>query len=131
MPNWYRGKGFVQSNQSNAEIAIFNALQQQGYNTGICTPPDSGITFDFEKDRVEGTFPDFLWPQQKVAVYIDGNPVHYTLKQSIKDDLINDALWQRDYDVLRYAYLPPLTKKRLKEIVSLIIRHLKRRGYKK
>ena len=69
---------------------------------------------------LEATRPDFLFPDKKLAIYLDGPP---HLKNPAKEELdteITEKLQRQGYKVLRIQYRPPLGKKKALEIASEI-----------
>lgn len=107
---------------SRAEEAIFDELCRRGLGRNL----HSQHPFKFEKDLlgkegegVKGTWVDFFWSPPGYAAMIDG-PGHLKRKQEEKDKLIDEALRRRGIRVDRFGYRPPLSKRRLKEIVDSI-----------
>ena len=69
---------------------------------------------------LETTRPDFLFPDQKLAVYLDGPP---HIKNPAKEELdakITEKLQRQGYKVLRIQYRPPLGKAKALAIASEI-----------
>ena len=93
---------------SNAEIDIQIALNTKGY--GPYTQ------FPFTKTV---TVADFFFPNEKLAVFIDGEHVHRN--KELEDEDKRDFVRRQGCTVRSYSYKSPITKKRLKEIVDAII----------
>jgi very-short-patch-repair endonuclease len=74
---------------------------------------------------LEKTTPDWFWPTRGVALYLDGEQVHSSERAQLRDDKITDMLTNRGIKCLRFRYRPPLSKKRLNEIVAEIEEALK------
>jgi len=96
---------------SKAEIEVFKALSLAGLTNGMVTQ---------KPIILKSTIPDFCWMEKGKIVYIDGIPVHSKDKQLEKDEEIDDLLRAQGWDVLRIPYDPPLTEKRLTEIMLTI-----------
>ena len=96
---------------SSAETKMFVALQERNLTKGMLT--------DFEIPLLT-TVPDFFWVEERVACYLDGEQVHSSIKAEARDDRITEALKKRGVKVLRFRYRPPLSRKRLSEIVAEI-----------
>ena len=111
----FREKMRVQ--HSAAETQMFVALQERNLTKGMLT--------DFEIPLLT-TVPDFFWVEEKVACYLDGEQVHSGIKAEARDDRITEALEKRGVRVLRFRYRPPISRKRLNEIVEEIQGALKR-----
>jgi len=94
---------------SAAETKLFVALQERNLTKGMLT--DFGIP-------LLTTVPDFFWVEERVACYLDGEQVHSGIKAEARDDRITEALKKRGVRVLRFSYRPPLSRKRLNEIVT-------------
>jgi very-short-patch-repair endonuclease len=56
---------------------------------------------------LNATVPDFCWFQLKNAVYLDGVAVHRKAHVEVRDDVINELLLQKGWQVLRIPYEPP------------------------
>ena len=95
---------------SSAETKMFVALQERNLTKGMLT--------DFEIPLLT-TVPDFFWVEERVACYLDGEQVHSSIKAEARDDRIR-APEKRGVKVLRFRYTPPLSLKRLSEIVAEI-----------
>lgn len=109
----FRGK--MRVSVSNAERTVARKLveeQVSGFFRGF------KITLDITK-------PDLYFDMKRLCIYIDGPP-HLKERQQIKDGIIDEKLEKRGYTVLRFPYKPPLTKKRLREIVDRIKEALER-----
>ena len=102
-------------NPSAAEEKVAVALQDRGVKSWF---KDSELV-------LTSTVPDFWFPTQGVAVYLDGEAVHSGAKAIERDDRISDVLTKRGLKVLRFRYRPPLSKRRLDEIVEAIGEALK------
>ena len=102
-------------NCSRAEESLAVALQERGVNGW----------FKDQELILSSTVPDFWFPTQGVAVYLDGEAVHSSGKAVERDDRISDVLTKRGLKVLRFRYRPPLSQKRLDEIVEVIQEALK------
>jgi very-short-patch-repair endonuclease len=100
-------------NVSRAEETLAVALQQCGLAKGL---------FMGYKISLISTTPDFFWPTKGVAVYLDGPP---HVGREDRDDRITEILEKRGIKVLRFPYRPPLSQRRLKEIVAAIEEALK------
>lgn len=96
---------------SKAEIEVFKTLSTQGLTGGMVTQ---------KPIILKSTIPDFCWVEKRKIVYLDGNPVHRKDRQLAKDEEIDDLLSIQGWDVLRIPYDPPLTDKKLKEILAKI-----------
>lgn len=108
---------------SRAEEAILAELCRRGLGRGLST--QHGIKFDGKTEGVKGTWIDFSWTHPvMLAAFLDG-PLHLKSRQQTKDELIDKALQRRGYAVARYRYKPPISKRRLKEIVDHIEKRLK------
>ncbi len=92
---------------SRAEDQLAIELQHRGLADGM--QRQVGIPF---------TYPDFLYQQKRLAIYLDGPP-HLKSHQIIKDQRIDEMLIHLGYTVLRFPY-KTMTKTRLKEIVDQI-----------
>jgi len=97
---------------SNAEGKVFVALQQRGVK---------GFFTDMEI-CLQKTIPDFFWPSKGLAVYLDGPP---HVGKEDRDDRIVEMLEKRGIRVLRFPYRPPLSNRRLNEIILAIEEALK------
>ncbi|MDR0493438.1 MAG: endonuclease domain-containing protein [Nitrososphaerota archaeon] len=98
---------------SQAEIDVFCELSKQGLTTGMTTQ---------KMLILKATYPDFCWAEKRKAVYLDGKPVHQTIKAERRDQEIDELLELRGWDVLRIPYNPPLTHKEL-ETIMIQIKH--------
>jgi len=100
---------------SKAEVDLRIALQEHGLSQGMFT--------DLQIDIVS-TKPDYYWPTQGVAVYLDG-PVHNSPTAEARDERITETLRKRGLKVLRFSYIPPISRKQIDWIVSQIKEALK------
>jgi len=100
---------------SRAEIEVFKALSMAGLTSGMVTQRPIVL---------KATIPDFCWMNKHKIVYLDGNQVHSSDKQRLKDKEIFDLLTAQGWDVLRIPYDPPLTDRALQEILATIKRFL-------
>ena len=101
----------LKQNPSNAEMTLTVALQERGLAHGM---------FRDVEICLEKTTPDLFWPTKGVAVYLDGEQVHSSERAQLRDDKITDMLTNRGIKVLRFRYRPPLSRKRLNEIIVQI-----------
>ena len=101
---------------SAAEVDVAIALQ------------DRGVKGWFKEEEIvlERTIPDFWFPTQGIAVYLDGEEVHSSERAFCRDNKITQLLMKRGVKVLRFRYRAPLSQKRLNEIVAEIQEALKR-----
>jgi very-short-patch-repair endonuclease len=100
---------------SRAEIEIFKSLSIAGLTNGMVTQ---------QPIILKSTIPDFCWMEKHKIVYLDGIPVHKKDRQLERDEEIDNLLTAQGWDVLRIPYQPPLTDKRLQEIMATIKRFL-------
>ena len=101
---------------SQAEMAVFQALSNQGLTSGMVTQ---------KPIILKSTVPDFCWFEKRKIIYLDGRPVHRKDKQIERDEEIDELLELQGWDVLRIPYDPPLTEKGLQEILKAIKLFLK------
>ena len=104
---------------SNAEIDLFTALSNRGLTANMVTQQPIILKI---------TYPDFMWIEKRKVVYLDGRQVHR--KRQEKDEEIDALLELQGWSVLRVPYDPPLTEKRLAEIVGEIQEFLNQSGRK-
>jgi len=100
---------------SKAEIEVFKALSTSGLTDGIVTQKTIVL---------KSTIPDFCWPNKRKAVYLDGSQVHSGDKQEEWDEEVCELLEAKGWETLRIPYDPPLSEKKLSEIVAAIKRFL-------
>jgi len=100
---------------SKAEIEVFKALSASGLTKGMVTQKTIVL---------KSTAPDFCWPSERKAVYLDGLQAHSGDKQQARDMEICELMENQGWDVLRIPYEPPLTEKNLQEILAMIKRFL-------
>lgn len=100
---------------SKAEMDVLLGLEQRGLTNGM---------FRDVEICLEKTIPDFYWPDKRLPVYLDG-PVHEKERQRLKDELIDEKLRRMGLRPLRIPYKPPLSKRRLNEILDQIEEALK------
>jgi len=113
---------------SSAEIEILKELQRRGLTRLLET--QKPFDFIWQVEGVHGTIIDFHWSHPfNYAVFLDG-PVHLKYSHERRDELIDRALEHRGIKVDRFEYKPPITKKRLREIVDQIEETLRGMGYK-
>src|SRR5208282_6860841 len=93
---------------SQAEMAVFHELSKAGLTSGMVTQ---------KTIILKSTVPDFCWMNKRKIVYLDGTPVHSSDKQQEHDNQIDELLKAQGWEVLRIPYPPPLTEKRMQEIV--------------
>jgi very-short-patch-repair endonuclease len=96
---------------SNAEIAVFKALSEEGITNGMVTQ---------QPIILKSTIPDFMWLSKRKVVYLDGAQVHRKDKAQDKDAEIDELLELQGWEVLRIPYDPPLTGKALAKIMDTI-----------
>jgi len=106
MSNW---KARLHPEVSRAEEAVFQELSRQGLTTAMVTQKPIVL---------RQTIPDFFWIEKRKCVYLDGEEVHRN-KQEL-DEEITDMLEQRDFQVLRITYKPPMSRERLLAVVAEI-----------
>ena len=112
---------------SRAEEKILIELQRRGLTRLLET--QKPFEFIWQVEGVHGTIIDFYWnPPINYAVFLDG-PVHLKYSHERRDELIDKALERRGIKVDRFRYKPPITKKRLREIVDQIEETLRSMGY--
>jgi very-short-patch-repair endonuclease len=70
------------------------------------------------------TVPDLFFPNERLCVFLDGPP-HLSSSQMGKDEEIDEQLEKMGLKVLRIRYDPPLSGKKLEEIVEMILERLK------
>ena len=95
---------------SKAEIDVLLGLEERGLTRGM---------FRDVEICLEITIPDFHWPDKGLPVYLDG-PVHERERQRLRDELIDDKLRRRGLRPLRIPYRPPLSERRLSEVLNQI-----------
>ena len=100
---------------SNAEIAVFKALSEEGLTCGMVTQ---------QPIVLKSTIPDFCWLNKRKIVYLDGAQVHTKDKAQQRDAEIDELLELQGWEVLRIAYDPPLTEKSLQKIMATIRKFL-------
>ena len=100
----------LRQNPSNAEMTLIVALQNRGVKGW----------FKDQEVILESTVPDFWFPTKGVAVYLDGEQVHSSEHAQNRDDRITRLLERKGIKVLRFRYRPPLSRKRLNEIIVQI-----------
>ena len=61
---------------------------------------------------------DFLFPEKKLAVYLDGEQVHDG--KETWDQQVTMKLTKKGYRVLRIQYKPPLSKRKAEAIAKQI-----------
>ena len=94
---------------SNAEIKIQLALHKKGETSFLMQRPFC----------LQQTIPDFYFPNENFAVYLDGEQIHRNHEE--RDLELRDLLKKRYGCTVRsYSYKAPITKKRLAEIVEAI-----------
>jgi very-short-patch-repair endonuclease len=71
------------------------------------------------------TVPDLFFPNERLCVFLDGTVVHSKPGQMNKDEEIDERLEKMGMKVLRIKYDPPLSNKKLEEIVGMILERLK------
>lgn len=96
---------------SNAELTVFKQLSAEGLTAGLVTQ---------KPIILKATIPDFMYPQKKLAVYLDGVQVHTKNKVEARDEEIDNLLERQGWTVLRLRYNPPLTRERLAEIIQAV-----------
>jgi len=96
---------------SAGELQVFKALSLAGLTSGMVTQ---------KPIILKTTIPDFLWLEERKAVYLDGVQVHSKDKIQKRDEEIDELLEAQGWEVLRIPYEPPLTDKSLLEIISSI-----------
>jgi len=74
---------------------------------------------------LEATRPDFLFPDQKLAVYLDCEQIH--LPKEELDARITGKLEEKGYRVIRIRYRPPLGRRKAIEIANRIRQELPRK----
>ena len=107
-----------------AEIDVLLGLEERGLTRGMFRNVDICL---------QKTTPDYYWKQGVVRiglpVYLDG-PFHEKERQRLKDELIDEMLRKRGLRPLRIPYKPPLSDRRLNEILDLIEETLRLLEYK-
>jgi very-short-patch-repair endonuclease len=96
---------------SKAEIEVFKALSAAGLTSGMVTQKTIVL---------KSTIPDFCWLNKRKAVYLDGLPAHSGDKQRERDSEICDLLESKGWEVLRIPYEPPLNRRELQKIITII-----------
>lgn len=94
---------------SAAEHSVFSALSQRGLTKNIMTQNPICL---------KQCIPDFMWPDLRMIVFLDGEQIHNKPNRQRKDREIDWLLTKRGWKVLRISYHAPITKGRLKEIVN-------------
>lgn len=120
---FYRGFDQNAGHESNAEADLLVALQAAYARKELLETP-----FTDQEVTIMVTKPDFWFKQARVAVYLDG-PYHRGV-QGERDENIDRLLKRIDVTVLRYPYTPPLSKTKLKQIVSEVCEHVAHRYLK-
>jgi very-short-patch-repair endonuclease len=96
---------------SKAEIETFKELSAQNLTGGMITQ---------QTVVLKSTIPDFMWPNKKKIVYLDGIQVHIKDKAQRRDNEIDELLELQGWEVLRIPYDPPLNAKGLLTVVKQI-----------
>jgi very-short-patch-repair endonuclease len=96
---------------SKAEIEIFKALSASGLTDHMVTQKTIVL---------KSTVPDFCWLDKRKVVYIDGAQAHSGDKQQEWDFEVCKLLEAHGWEALRIPYDPPLSEKKLAEIVTII-----------
>jgi len=116
---------------SSAEVLVRSELQRRNLHHGLMTgqvimldtgeiiPRENLLKQQNSEKRREFTVPDLLWATKKLPVYLDG-PVHKRRGVRNRDNRITTKLTEHGFNVTRFCYAPPLSKKRLKEITDKI-----------
>jgi very-short-patch-repair endonuclease len=97
-------------NCSAAEEKVAVGLQERGVKGWF---KDVEIILD-------STVPDFSNLIKGVVVYLDGEEVHSSENAQLRDERIDDKLARKGIRVMRFRYRPPLSQKRLNEILLVI-----------
>lgn len=132
--SWEYRRARMQVGRGKAETLIQIDLQLAGLERNLTT--NRGFTFTKHETRhiakrhVLGTNVDGLYMNYNVIYFLDG-PHHSKGKQPRKDEAIDRVLRHRGFTVLRFPYVPPISKKRRIEIVSRISEVLLKNGYPK
>jgi hypothetical protein len=106
----------LRTNQSNAEMTLLQALQDNNIRF-ISQQP---IILDYENQ--EQTIPDATIlrdTKRPIPIYLHG-PVHLKGKSLEWDKYVEETLLKLNYEPLTFYYRPPLSKKRLAEIIAKI-----------
>ena len=100
---------------SRAEIEVFKSLSAAGLTGGMVTQ---------QPIILKSTIPDFCWMEKRKIIYLDGIPVHKSDKQLERDEEISNLLTSQGWAVLRIPYNPPLTERKLQDVMATIKRFL-------
>jgi len=110
---------------SVADDKIYRELHKKGLGKHLHA--QQGFTFDREEDGVAGTWADFYYAgSYRLAIFIDG-PHHLKGKQEEKDRLVVAALRRQGIYSKRILYKPPLTRRKLAMVITIIEQTLKDR----
>ena len=115
MSRFYRGKGFDQSNSSNAEDKVLKLLCKARLNETL----QHGFRTQ-EYLVLRQTIPDFYFPEKRLCIYLDGPP-HLKGKNEMNDAEIDALLDERNYKVLRRPYKYPLSNGEAEKILAEIV----------
>jgi very-short-patch-repair endonuclease len=103
---------------SKAEYLFFQILSEKRLTCGMLTQH----TIIMSRENEECTIPDFYWPADRLAVYIDG-PVHKG-KRLDKDEKINQWLEEHGIEYIRFSYKGQLTRTKALEWASEVGKYI-------